>query len=211
DPVDRLHRKVTVLPMLASMPPHEYGGPSRGVGVSSDGGGARVLRRCGFHSTPPLPASSPAVDVPGRGSMWPERGTCLTASAFSGSGTADFLSTEWGWGMYDAIATYAPDGVLRMSGMEMSMMVSQYHASGASVRVSPVGSTATIDLSVNADRSIDARYTYLGTTQISCSLPAGDYRRVSMRVSAGSIWLGTDDGRAVSGANPAPYSVMSAN
>ena len=211
DPVDRLHRKVTVLPMLASMPPHEYGGPIRGVGMSSDWVVARVLRQCGFHSTPPLPASSPGVDVPGQGSMWPERGTCLTASAFSGSGTADFLSTEWGWGMYDAIASYAPDGVLRMSGMEMSMMVSQYHASGASVRVSPVGSSATIDLSVNADRSIDARYTYLGTTQISCSLPAGDYRRVTMRVSAGSIWLGTDDGRAVSGANPAPSSVMSAN
>src|SRR5699024_1630270 len=27
----------------------------------------------------------------------------------------------------------------------------------------------------------------------------------------GSIWLGTDDGRAVAGANPAPSSVMSAN
>lgn len=211
DRVDRLHRKVTVLPMLASMPPNEYGGPIRGVGMSSDWVVARILRLCGFHSTPPLPASSAGVDVPGQGSMWPERGTCLTASRFSGTGTADFLSTEWGWGMYDAIATYAPDGVVPMSGMEVSCTVSQYHASGASVRVSPVGSTATIDLAVNADLSVDARYTYDGTTQISCSLPAGDYRRVSMRVSAGSITLMRDDGQTVSGANPAPSSVMTAN
>src|SRR5699024_7580935 len=127
DRVDRLHRKVTFLPMLASMPPAEYGGAIRGVGASSDWVASRVLRACGYHSTVPLPASSPGVDVPGQGSMWPERGTCLTASAFSGTGTADFLSTEWGWGIYNALATYAPDGTVPMSGMEVSCTVSQYH------------------------------------------------------------------------------------
>lgn len=213
DPVDRLHRKVTILPMLASMPPAEYGGTLRNVGLSSDYIVDKILRHCNVYTTPTLPASSAGVYVPGQGSMWPERGTCLTASNFVGTASASFLQSEWGWGMWSALATYTPDGTLPMNGMEISCMVSQYHASGGSVRVSPVGSTATIDLSINADRSIDARYTYAGSTQISCSLPAValGYTRVSMRVSAGSMTLMTDDGRTVTGANPAPSSVMSAN
>lgn len=213
DPVDRLHREVTILPMLAVMPPNTFGGPLRAVGMSSDWVASKALRLCGFHSTPPLIAASPGVDVPGWGSVWPERGTCLTASNFVGTAAADFLSSEWGWGMYSVDATYSPDGTLAMSGMEASALVSEYHAASSAIRVSPVGSSAMIELVVNSDRSIKAQYTYDGTSTVVATLPAvaKTFTRVSMRVSAGSIWLGTNDGRVASGTNPAPSSVMSAN
>lgn len=213
DPVDKLHRKVTILPLLASLPPLEMGGAVRNVGLSSAYIVDKILRHCNIYTTPTLPASSAGVYVPGQGSMLPERGTVTTSGNFAGTSSASFLQSEWGWGMYTALATYTPDGTLPMNGTELSCMVSQYHASGASVRVSPVGSAATIDLAINADRSIDARYTYAGSTVISCSLPAVEksYTRVSMRVSAGSMTLMTDDGRTVNGTNPAPSSVMSVN
>lgn len=213
DPVDRLHRELTLPPLLASMPPLEYGGEIRNIGLSSDYIVDTALRRCGVFSTPYQPASISGVNVPGQGSAWPARGTCTNAGQYTDQGQAvAFLSTEWGWGIYDGNMSYTPDGSFTpAAGAEISCMVSQFHAATSDITIYMTGTTHFFRLQIGGSGTVTAQY-YNGTTTTTiASLPAATgWRRVSLRVSAGSIWIGTDDGRAASGTHTAPSSVTTA-
>lgn len=214
DPVDQLHRKITYSPLLASMPPLEVGGQLRNIGLSSDFIVDILLRRCAMFSTPYQPAAVKGVNVPGQGSAWPERGTCLTAGQRTTQAQGvDFLSSEWGWGIYDCDATYAPDGNFTIAGgAEISCMVSQYHAATSDLTLSVNGSNQWFRLVIGATRAVSAQYYNGATTTTIATLPAApDYRRVTMRISAGSVWLGTNDGRVATGTHTAPSAVTTAN
>lgn len=210
DSVDRLHRKITLPPLLASMPPAAYGDPPRQVGLMSDHIVDTVLRRCAYFSTPYQPAAVSGVSVPGQGSMWPDRGDCITAGDRYETGyAADFLSAEWGWGILDANATYTPDGPFTLAGgAEISCMVSAQHSASADITVSVAGSAHTFSLLVGGNRAVSARYYNGSTTATVASVPGGEgWRRVTMRISAGSVWLGTSDGHVDTGTHTAPASV----
>lgn len=212
DPVDLLHRQVTLPALLASMPPLEYGGTLRNVGLSSDYIADTILRRCAMFSTPYQPAAVNGVNVPAQGSLWPDRGTCLTSGQLTDQAYApQFLTSEWGWGINDGEATYEPDGKFTPNGAEISCMVSDLHAGTSDFTLSVAGSNSTFTLVVKSDRSLTAQYYNGSTTASIVSLPAASgWRRVSMRVSAGSIWLGTDDGRTASGSHSAPSAITTA-
>lgn len=214
DPVDQLHRKVTLPSMLASEPPLNYEGPLRNVGLSSDYIVDTILRLCGVFSTPYQPASVKGVNVPGQGSLRPARGTCVTAGQRTDQRyAAQFLSTEWGWGIYDGEATYTPDGTFTAAaGAEISCMVSDQHTATADFTLSIAGTAQTFTLVVGGGRAVSAQHFDGSSTSTVATLPAASgWRRVTMRISAGAIWLGTDDGRSASGSHTAPSPVTTAN
>lgn len=206
DPVDRLHRRINLPAYLYSMPPATEGGVPLNVGMSSDWVADIVLRRCAYFTTPYMGASLSGVNVPGTGSMIPERGTVTAAGRYENTSfAAQFLGSDWGWGIYSADATYTTEGTLRAStGFTIATMVGARHENIAQLIVAEGAGTWT--LRVNANRSLDLLYD--GTAVVSLS--ASNYRRVEARISAGSVALVTDDGRNVSGAHPAPSAVTAA-
>lgn len=206
DPVDRLHRRINLVSYLHSMPPATEGGSPLNVGMSSDWVADIVLRRCAYFTTPYMGASLSGVNVPGTGSMIPERGTVTAAGRYENTSfAAQFLGSDWGWGIHSADATYTPEGTLRAStGFTIATMVSARHEGIAQLIVAEGAGTWT--LRVNANRSLDLLYD--GTTV--ASLSTSNYRRVEARISAGSVALVTDDGQNASGAHPAPSAVTSA-
>ena len=206
DPVDRLHRRINLPAYLYSMPPATEGGVPLNVGMSSDWVADIVLRRCAYFTTPYMGAAFSGVNVPGTGSMIPERGTVTAAGRYENTSfAAQFLGSDWGWGIYSADATYTTEGTLRAStGFTIATMVGARHENIAQLIVAEGAGTWT--LRVNANRSLDLLYD--GATVVSLS--ASNYRRVEARISAGSVALVTDDGRNVSGAHPAPSVVTGA-
>ena len=214
DPVDLLHRKITIPARLSSMPPLEYDGPLRNVGMSSDYIADDILRRCAMFSTPYQLGSVSGVNVPGQGSVWPARGTCVTAGSKTDQALhAAFATSNWGWGITDCEATYLPDGNFTLAGgAEIDCMVASYHSATSDITAYVPGNPHFFRLAIYADRSIAAQYYNGSTTTTVASLPATpDYRRVVMRISAGSVWLGTDDNRVSTGSHTAPGAVTTAN
>lgn len=174
--------------------------------MSSDWVADIVLRRCAYFTTPYMGASFSGVNVPGTGSMIPERGTVTAAGRYENTSfAAQFLGSDWGWGIYSADATYTPEGTLRAStGFTIATMVGARHEGIAQLIVAEGAGTWT--LRVNANRSLDLLYD--GTAVVSLS--ASNYRRVEARILAGSVALVMDDGRNASGAHPAPSAVTGA-
>lgn len=208
DPVDRLHRRVTVPPLLAKMPPLESGGAPRHVGLSSDYVVDRVLRECGYYPTPYIGDSVAGVSVPAQGSLLPVRGEVVSAGARSdGSAPPSIQAAEWGYGIYDGAATYTPQGVFRVRDQaEIGAMVSSFHAGAARVSIN-VGSHR-FDLLVNSDRSVAARY-YDGSSYTTVALPAtsAEWVRVSASFGASTMTIATSDGRSQSAAHGASSTV----
>lgn len=206
DPVDRLHRRVNLVSYLHSMPPTALGGDPLNVGMSSDWVADIVMRRCAYFTTPYMSAGMSGVNVPGTGSMIPERGTITSAGRYGASGlAAQFLGSEWGWGIHSADATYTPDGTITAaSQFTIALMIADRHENIAQVLVSE--GAGEWNLRVNADRSLNLLYN--GSTIVS--LPSGPVRRVEARIAAGSAILRTDDGRWASGTHPALSPVTTA-
>lgn len=203
DPVDRLHRRINLPAYLHSMPPIVDGGVPINVGMSSDWVADIVLRRCAYFTTPYMAAGMSGVNVPGTGSMTPERGTVTTASQYGASAfAAQFLGSEWGWGIHSADATYTPEGTITAaSGFTIAVMVAGRHENLATVTA--VEGAGSWVLSVHTNQALSLAYN--GTAVVS--LPSGPTRRVEARISAGSVVLATDDGRSASGPHPAPSPV----
>jgi hypothetical protein len=108
DDVDRLHRPVTIGPLLSSMPPLTPGGPPRQVRMNGLWVADAVLRACGFYATPPAGAGT-MLSVSAMGSMWPERGTCTACTNYAGTDFPQFVSAPWGGvAAQDVVAAYQP-------------------------------------------------------------------------------------------------------
>lgn len=207
DPVDRLHRRINLPAYLHSMPPLTEGGMPRNVGMSSDWVVDIILRRCAYFTTPYMAAGMSGVNVPGSGSMWPERGEVTAAGRYGATSlSAQFLGDSWGWAIHSADATYTPEGTITaLAGFTIATMIGGRHENLSSVTVAE-GSGSWI-LRVRADRSLTL--SYLGTELVS--LPASSAtQRVEARISAGSVALVTDDGRQATGTHPAGSPVTAA-
>ena len=207
DPIDRLHRKITIGPLLALMPALHPGGPGRRIGLSSDYIADLVMRSGGFYTTPYQPAAAVGVSVPGQGSMWPERGTCESAGQHTGQGAARFTSTEWGWGITNADASYSlPSGVTADAGFTLGLMVSPKHS--AVGYVSATAGAGVFELRFDASRRPVARYN--GTTVATLPVQSGA-TRVEVRVTSTSMTIRAEDGTTATGAHGAPAAVRSAS
>ena len=109
DRVDLLRRVVTIDPVNQRMPPLERGGPFRRVGMHHNYLTARLLRACGFFTTPPLRGNHAWASVPASGSLWPEIGSNVTAQAdWSDDGYPSWAVAPWGVGLRSGVATYRP-------------------------------------------------------------------------------------------------------
>lgn len=205
DPVDRLHRRINLVSYLHSMPPATEGGSPLNVGMSSDWVADIVLRRCAYFTTPYMAAGMSGVNVPGTGSMIPERGTVSSAGRYGATSfAAQFLGSDWGWGIHSADATYTPEGTITAAtGFTIALMVAGRHENLATVTVAE-GAGSWV-LRVRADKTIALEY----NGSVVVQLGAGA-RRVEARITAGSVALVTDDGRQASGAHPAPSAVTTA-
>ncbi|HET7397377.1 MAG TPA: hypothetical protein VFJ94_02545 [Intrasporangium sp.] len=211
DPVDRLHRAVTIGPMSNSMPPSADGGPLLNVGLSSDHIVDRALRACGVYTTPQLGPTYTGVSVPGQGSLWPAWGTCTSAGARSNTSlSADFATSNWGWGITDADAYFTPVGpgsVTAATVLELACMVSSGHAADATIGTTLVGRAEHYQMTVAYDRSVRLEF-WDGTamTTVASLGAATGWVRVAGRFSATQAVLTTDDGRSVT----ASYSTVAA-
>lgn len=207
DPVDRLHRRVNLPAYLYSMQPLVEGERLINVGLSSDWVADIILRRCAYFTTPYMGAAQSGVNVPGTGSMIPERGTVTAAGRYGEPNlAAQFLPADWGWGIHSADATYEPEGTIRAStGFMIASMVSLIHSGPASIKA--VEGAGEWRLNISAGRNFSLAYN--GATV--ASLPgSSETTRVEARISAGSVALVTDDGRQASGPHPAPSAVTTA-
>src|SRR5699024_147849 len=81
---------------------------ARYVGLQSIHVTDRILRHCGWYSTPPNPGYG-MLSVPAQGSMWPETGTVVTAGR-AGGGYPGWLPAPWGVGVTDFEGTYLLGG-----------------------------------------------------------------------------------------------------
>ena len=109
DTVDRLRQRITVDPLLASMPPLGGVGENyqyRHIGLSATYFTDLFLRRCGFYSTPKRHGKA-VFSAPLMGSLWPEVGSCYKASGVTGQNPL-FYATPWGLGLADGDANYYP-------------------------------------------------------------------------------------------------------
>lgn len=171
DKSDAFSAQVTHEPMLPIMPPHTPGGSYRGVGLAHTYFVDSAFRAAGFFVTPGQEHNS-VLHVPGQGSIWPHRGTCLTASNQSGVGYPLNGFASWGFAVGDARATYLPEPIGLTSGdpIHLTMVVASNHAGVAQLRAN-FGS-AFVVLEVSSSRVVSLNIG--GTVIASFTLPAGD-------------------------------------
>lgn len=209
DPVDRLHRRINLVSYLHSMPPLLEGDPPRNVGMSSDWVADIVLRRCAYFTTPYMGFSYSGVNVPGTGSMIPERGEVIAAGRYGEMNlAAQFLGSTFGWGIYSAEATYTPEGTITaVAGFTIATLIGSRHEAAASITA--VEGAGSWRLTVSAAQALSLSYD--GTVVVSLPAPVSPRgTRVEARITAGSVALVTDDGRSVSAAHPAGSGVTTA-
>lgn len=209
DPVDRLHRRINLPAYLHSMPPIIEGDLPRNIGVSSDWVADIMMRRCAYFTTPYMSAGMSGVNVTGTGSMWPERGTVVTAGRYGAQElAAQFLGSTFGWGIYSADATYTPEGTITAAKQfTIATMIGARHENLATVTA--VEGAGSWVLSAHTNHALSLAYN--GTTVVSVPAPSSPRgTRVEARISAGSVALVTDDGRTATATHPAPSAVTAA-
>lgn len=169
DQYQSLDQSISWDPLAAGMPPLEWDwNRRRYVGLNSIWVTDRILRRCGWYSTPPrLPWS--ALSIPGQGSMWPEAGTCVHAGRRSTPNLAGFPAwpnAPWGLGVSDFEGEYTMSGT--------TLLKERGHIEMTALATAPTD-FSRIELSTESGAGV-ARIT-LSSTQV----------RVDVRTSAGSF------------------------
>lgn len=109
DAYQTLDRPISWDALAAAMPSLSEQPPARYVSLYSTAITDRILRYCGWYSTPPLLGYS-VLSVPAQGTLWPERGTCLTSIRRTGGAYPGWQGAPWGWSVTDVTATYYPGG-----------------------------------------------------------------------------------------------------
>lgn len=108
DQYQSLDKTISWGPLAEAMPSESEATLARYVGLQSIHVTDRILRNCGWYSTPPNPGYG-MLSVPAQGSMWPETGTVVT-SGRAGGGYPGWLTAPWGVGVADVEATYLLGG-----------------------------------------------------------------------------------------------------
>ncbi|GAA1327621.1 hypothetical protein GCM10009592_14700 [Brachybacterium rhamnosum] len=134
DRYESLLRSISWEPVAEAMPAITSGNPRRFVGMWTTSITDQILRQCGWYSTPP-PQGFSVLSVPAQGTLWGERGLCVSAGSAAGVGTEypRFGVTSWGIGTEDASATYTVSGgysIKARGRMELSALTSSTGGTG---------------------------------------------------------------------------------
>ncbi|MGP9682076.1 hypothetical protein [Brachybacterium sp. AOP3-A1-3] len=106
DQYQSLDRMISWDALAGAMPSEADGAIARYVGLQSSAVTDMILRHCGWYATPPA-ISFPALSVPAMGTMWPERGYCVSSIKLSDpTGNPDWVREPWGVGVKDVTARY---------------------------------------------------------------------------------------------------------
>lgn len=142
DHAPALDRNITIEPLMHQYPPLEDNGRFMGAGLSPFYVTNRVLRHCGFYSTPPM-ISQALVSAPLFGSGVAERGTLVGAEGAAGPPRiAQYFATRWGLGLSGGRLSYTPDLGSRGHGR----LTSTFHVSFHREQVSDAPELSTIDV-----------------------------------------------------------------
>lgn len=219
DTVDRLRQRITVDPLLASMPPLGGVGTNyqyRHIGLSATYFTDLFLRRCGFYSTPKRHKKA-VFSAPLMGSLWPEVGSCYKASGVNGQNPL-FYASPWGLGLGDGDANYYPwfgtagvsgklDQTLQITFMVHRSIPDDADPAGVTVRwrTGVPGNTGEhyIRLRVQNGRAIYLQTLSGGVYKDVCALPASRAATATTFTArilrGGGCSINADNGAYVSG------------
>lgn len=195
DPVDRLHRAVSVPALRDFMPNHIDGNPTRLVGVMVDAVVTSVLRQCGIGNVPLAPSGFRGVSAPMQGTAWPERGEMVTASAKATVTSVPVTQTRRGIAIKNGVATY---GASAATTIQQGLLVAAT-ITGAetwSITVAFTGRAERVRVTGNGTR-VAAQYAATGSSWVDVvTVPAsGSWDRVGVDFTSGTVRLIlTDDG-----------------
>lgn len=207
DEIDLLSGKVSVEPLLRSMPPRVPGGSYRNMQLMPSWHLDYAMRESGFCATPRQEPNTVLL-APMMGGAWPHVGTLDTAGAWGAPGLAPTnMVAPWGSAIGNADLTYIPQFTRPASAKtQITLMVGPDHAADADVFVTYT-STDYIRLHVGADRSVQAQKLVGGTFQSVAELSAthmAGAQCVSMLWADGALSLRNDKGETASTATTGP-------
>lgn len=114
DRYQSLDRTITWPASSDAIPALQEGYPARYVGMRSLALTDRILRHCGWYSTPPA-MNGRVVLVPAQGTMEAEVGECIASIRYSDRGGASsWRGTPWGYGVQDVDAYFTPSSAFRL-------------------------------------------------------------------------------------------------
>ena len=208
DGIDQLNRRFAHQPLLRVMPPRVNAGPRLGIGLFFTHHLNAALRAAGFYTTPKQ-ENRCAVSVPAQGSMWPEQGTIIAASAAAGSSSshAVFHPAPWGHAASDFLVQYIPTVRLTPDEPVESTVMVDFAYNGNYFQTMFYGSTS-VQLAVAASRTVVARLN--GATVCSLVLSSAE-NAVALLIKAGVWTLRTNTGRTVTGNAAMPASPVMSN
>lgn len=184
DHIYRLNRRVSIEPLLRLTHPVTEAGEYRRIGLTPIYIVDRVMRACGYHTTPPAEYDS-AVSVPLQGSVWPEHGTVTAAGSQPGSPNshASFYQADGRYYAGDFVATYSPRGTPKpiTSAVQISVDVGTDHA--GLVDINAHYGSSTITLRITPGGNAQARYNGISVPVRNVTATG---RRVSLLVKGGT-------------------------
>lgn len=166
DHAPALDRDITIEPLMQIYPPLEDNGRFMGAGLSPFYVTNRILRHCGFYSTPEL-VNRAVVSAPLFGSGVAEVGTLTGAEGPEGPpGSARFRTTPWGLGLAGGTVFYAPSFGSRGHGRLTSTLHVSFHreafpegaASNSSIDVQWGSTQDAVHVYLNASGTVNVRY-----------------------------------------------------
>lgn len=218
-----LDRDITIEPLMQLYPNRYDGEPLIGAGLSTLYVTNRIVRHCGFYSTPPL-VSGAMVSAPLFGSGVAERGTLVAGRASSGSpNSAAFWGTRWGLGFADGVLEYLPN----YGGRGHGRLTATLHASflratppdsgGQTARITAQWGSASdaVHVYVHASGAVSVRYRDGGTVTVIAEMgPAvlGDSEMFTVSVTpSGEAMIFASNGASVTGQGSLPSRVTGSN
>jgi hypothetical protein len=210
DDVDRLHRPVTLGPLLAAMPPITAGGTPRWVFMTGLWVADWILRRCGFYATPPATDPGTVLSVTAMGSMWPELGTVTACADTTGTVYPSFTPAPWGVAARNVNATYTP-AVARLLNAPLEVMLSWPGAAAENPNVRVYFGTHSVRLTMTSG-SVVAQVLNGGTPTNAATATRGTSTRAVARFTPNGsnidVELRTDTGTTGVGTVAAPSGIL---
>lgn len=206
DGTDRLNTPVSIEPLLAVMPPVNSGDDYRYIGITPTYFTDRVLRACGFFSTPPQEQGC-VFSVPLMGSAWPERGALRSSRAVDVVGSPSWLEVPWGQAAFSVDASYSGAFTPTYTGkLDQNMQVTACIDPGNQFAGTAAGTltvwwdTDYVRLAFDGNGNVVGRQKIGATVTDIVSMPIQSGRVFTLRVSTGGEWrIRCSDGREVVG------------
>lgn len=206
DDFDKLDQKITLDPLLASMPPKSDGGPYRHIGLSPTYVTSTILRRCGYYATPPARGTT-ALSVPLNGSTWAEFGEVETSSKLGDANSIpEFVPAPWGQGVVNVTARYLPSSAAPAGRpLEIRLSVGPAGSSG-NTTIAGFWGADYVRVVVSASRQVYFDYLIGGVLQRPVNLSPAQMagaEHVVLRATPAGVWsIVADNGQSASGNYP---------